>query len=214
MSVNWKTLRGYIFNIDTIVAVILIIFILYFIFTSKRKTYKFNFPALEKTASFESKKKKKSKKSKKKKAKLNKHEEECRRIFERIFKCTFKSVRPKWLKNPATKKNLELDGYNPDIITPKGKGLAFEYDGEQHAKFNPYFHKNGIDEFRYQVVKDNWKDQKCKERGVILIRIPHNVVFTDLERYIKMMLNRNNVITNQTPKEIFRNFNSGQNLYG
>ena len=65
------------------------------------------------------------------------YEEKCRKIFQELFKKEFRSVRPDWLKNPWTYQNLELDGYNPDVIT---NGLAFEYDGVQHSRFTPLFH--------------------------------------------------------------------------
>jgi len=131
---------------------------------------------------------------KKKKPRINKHEERCREIFEEIFDVRFKSVRPDWLQNPVTKKNLELDGFAPNIPTRIGRGLAFEYDGAQHSEYNKHFHRSGPDEFIYQVKKDSWKDMKCKEQGVFLIRIPHFVAFQDLERYIKQKLTREGLI--------------------
>ena len=76
-------------------------------------------------------------------------------------------MRPNWLKNPwtnersswytSTYQNLELDGYNPDVVTPLGKGLAFEYDGRQHTEFTPLFH-SCVGDFEYQVMKDSLKD--------------------------------------------------------
>lgn len=134
------------------------------------------------------------KKKPKKAPRINKHEERCREIFEEIFDTRFKSVRPDWLRNPVTKKNLELDGFAPNISTKIGKGLAFEYDGAQHSVYNKHFHRSGPDEFIYQVKKDSWKDVKCKEKGVLLIRIPHFVAFQDLERYIKQKLTREGLI--------------------
>lgn len=137
---------------------------------------------------------------------INKNEERCRDIFENIFKVKFKSVRPDWLQNPVTKKNLELDGFNPDIKTPLGKGLAFEYDGEQHSKFNKHFHRNGPDEFEYQIKKDSWKDDRCRKNKILLIRIPYYILPHDLERYIKEKLKNNGVegppsiMSNSVPK--------------
>lgn len=125
----------------------------------------------------------------KKPKRINKHEERCREIFEDIFEVEFKSCRPEWLENPVTHKNLELDGYAPSIKTPLGKGLAFEYDGIQHSKFTPRFQRHP-DEFEYQCKKDSWKDLRCKQEGILLIRIPSFVAFQDLERYIKQKIRR------------------------
>ena len=126
---------------------------------------------------------------KKPKRKKNKHEERCREIFQDIFNVRFKSCRPDWLENPVTNRNLELDGFNAEIRTPKGKGLAFEYDGVQHSQFTSHFQSNE-DEFIYQTKKDSWKDLRCQQEGVMLIRIPSFVGFQDLERYIKQQLRK------------------------
>lgn len=122
--------------------------------------------------------------------KVWKHEERCREIFEEIFDTRFKSVRPDFLKNPVSNKNLELDGFAPNIETKLGKGLAFEYDGVEHSQYNKHFHRSGPEEFLYTCQKDSWKDLKCKEKGILLIRIPHFVAFNDLERFIKNKLRK------------------------
>lgn len=121
-----------------------------------------------------------------------KHEEKCRQIFENIFGKKFVSIRPEWLKNPISNRNLELDGFCDSIITPVGKGLAFEYDGEQHSRYIPgsNFHREGPMQFVYQVKKDSWKDMTCKNRNLMLIRIPSFVPFEDLEKYIKQELRK------------------------
>ena len=108
------------------------------------------------------------------------YEEKCRKIFQELFKKEFRSVRPDWLKNLWTYQNLELDGYNPDVIT---NGLAFEYDGVQHSRFTPLFH-SCVGDFEYQVMKDSLKDEMCKDEGVLLIRIPHYVCYWHLKPFI------------------------------
>lgn len=119
-----------------------------------------------------------------KRKKVLKHETKCREIFEKIFHKSFPSIRPSFLKNPATKQNLELDGYCESLK------LAFEYDGSQHSQYNPHFHKNGKQEFIYQVAKDDYKSKKCKLEGIDLVRIPHFVHFENLEEYIRKELKR------------------------
>lgn len=117
------------------------------------------------------------------KKKVNKTEEICRDIFEKIFKKKFPSVRPVFLKNPVTGHNLELDGYCEELK------LAFEYDGVQHAEFNKHFHKRP-NEFIYQIKKDDFKSKKCKIEGIDLIRIPHYIHKESLEDYIKKEIRR------------------------
>ena len=124
---------------------------------------------------------------------VNKSEEKCRRIFETVFQKPFPVVRPPFLENPVTNKCLELDGFNPDIVTPLGRGLAFEYDGVQHAKYSPYFHRGGPQDFVYQQKRDTWKDLKCREMGIMLIRIPYNLVPEDFESYIRQKLRQKGV---------------------
>lgn len=115
---------------------------------------------------------------KKKRKKIrNKTENHCRRIIERRFGRTFPSVRPDFLKNPATGKNLELDIYNSDMK------LAFEYNGVQHYKFTPFFHKSYKD-FEKQQLHDEYKKKVCARLGIKLISIPYTVKFNDLERWI------------------------------
>lgn len=127
----------------------------------------------------------------------NKHEEKCREIFEKIYRQKFESVRPDFLKNPTTNKNLELDGFCPYIVTKYGEGIAFEYDGVQHSKHTSVFHrKKGA--FEYQCAKDAWKDKRCKDLGITLIRIPHFIVYDDLEKYIIDILRKKDVYIDNT----------------
>jgi len=187
MHRDWR----YYLNFDTVMVVVVIIAVIYCLFTFKKKKY--DFIGLDKSINLDDiltyTSKKKSKKGKGK-SKYGKSEERCREIFERIFRSRFKSVRPQWLKNPVTGKNLELDGFCPQIQTPMGMGLAFEYDGKQHSVYSKHFHRGGKNEFIYQTKKDSWKDLRCKQEGVLLIRIPHTIIFEDLERHIRMKLRK------------------------
>lgn len=124
----------------------------------------------------------------------SKNEEKCREIFESIFGVRFESIRPDFLKNPTTGRNLELDGYNANIPTRLGHGLAFEYDGAQHAKYVPVFHGNDENKFKYQESCDKFKDMQCKKHGILLIRIPHTIAPFDLDRYIRDKLQREKLI--------------------
>lgn len=180
----WK----YLLNVDVLIIIFVIIGVIYCYYNRNNKN-RFKLSDWKIDVEFDEDNDGESEpKKKKKKPRINKHEERCREIFEDIFDVQFKSVRPKWLENPVTHKNLELDGYNPTIRTPIGKGLAFEYDGKQHSQYNPHFHKHGKKEFVYQVKKDSWKDIRCQQEGVMLIRIPHFIQYDDLEQYIRKRL--------------------------
>lgn len=106
-----------------------------------------------------------------------KHETQCRFIMENIFKVPFSSVRPNFLKNPKTGKNLELDMYNSDLR------LAVEYQGAQHRTYTPFFHKSYSD-FLGQVERDTYKKKRCQEEGIELICVPDTVKYEDLGDYI------------------------------
>ena len=99
------------------------------------------------------------------------------------FQCDF---RPSFLKYNKGN-NLELDMYCEELK------LAFEYDGRQHRMYVERFHKTE-QVFIEQQERDVWKDAKCKELGITLIRIPDKDgdICIDcynpenMERYIKV----------------------------
>jgi hypothetical protein len=106
----------------------------------------------------------------------SKSEKKCKEIVERIFQKEFVTVRPDWLKNPLSGRNLELDLYNEELK------LGVEYDGIQHKEYNSKWHGNK-EEFDDQVLRDKMKNKLCKKNGVTLIRVPHDC--GDMEKYIK-----------------------------
>lgn len=117
--------------------------------------------------------------------KILKHENECRRILTKLYNKAFVSIRPDWLKNPKTGKNLELDCYNEEIK------LALEYNGRQHRVYTPFFHKR-YEDFLLQVEHDEFKKQRCKELNIDLISVPDTVKFKNLENYIIIELKKIN----------------------
>ena len=131
--------------------------------------------------------------SNKRKVSNNKMEEKCRDIFEDIFSVDFHTVRPDWLKNPETMRNLELDGYTDKIKTKKGVGVAFEYNGSQHSFFNPHFHRTEKD-FVRQARRDRLKRKICEERGILLVTIPYSIPEKELETFIKTELRKHKPI--------------------
>ena len=126
------------------------------------------------------------KKKLKKNKRGGKYEERCRDILQKLYNKKFISCRPDFLKSPITNHNLEIDCFNEQL------GIALEYDGKQHAEYTPTFHGKDKWNFIYQVKKDTWKDKKCAEKGIKLIRVPHNIPYDKLENYITKKLKKYN----------------------
>lgn len=107
-----------------------------------------------------------------------------RRFLETYFNKPFPKDRPDFMVNPVTgsRHNLELDCYNPELR------LAVEYNGVQHYKFIPFFHKNR-EAFYNQRYRDELKRLRCKELGITLIEIPHTEE-RRLEEFLNQELNR------------------------
>lgn len=89
-----------------------------------------------------------------------KKEVECRNIFENIFDEKFPRNRK------VLECRLELDGYCENLK------LAFEYNGEQHYHFIPFWHKTR-GKFLICQARDLKKARLCEERGIKLITIPY-----------------------------------------
>jgi hypothetical protein len=119
--------------------------------------------------------------------KESKGEAECRRVMEKIFKKPFTKIRPDWLHNPVTSKNLEIDIFNDELK------IGVEYSGKQHYHFTPFFHKTK-ETFTMQQYRDEMKKGKCKERGILLIEVPYNVEIEMIEKFLIQELKKNGKI--------------------
>lgn len=109
----------------------------------------------------------------------SKGELECRRVLEKYFNKPFPKARPDFLRNPVTggQYNLELDCYNREL------NLAVEYDGIQHYKYIPYFHRNK-EAFLNQKYRDEMKKRGCMDNRINLIVVPYTVKIEDIEGYL------------------------------
>lgn len=127
--------------------------------------------------------KNKSYHSKRPSKKDSKGEVECRRVLAELFNRPFEKSRPDFLNNPVTggKHNLELDCFDKDLR------IAVEYNGIQHYKFIPFFHKNK-ETFQNQKYRDYMKRQMCKDNGILLIEVPYWIKVKDIKDYIKTEL--------------------------
>jgi len=123
------------------------------------------------------------------KPKDSKGEIETKRVLEKIFNKPFDKIRPDFLNNPVTggMHNLEIDCYNNDLK------LGVEYNGVQHYKFTPFFHKNK-ESFHNQKYRDELKRRMCKDNGVYLIEVPYTVQHSDIEKFLKQELYKANLL--------------------
>ncbi len=110
----------------------------------------------------------------------------CKKIIEEIYEKPFYTIRPNFLKNPETGRNLELDLYNDE------KKIAIEYNGKQHYVWPNGIH-NSYETFIKQVRRDQYKVDKCDENGIYLITVPYNVGlnYDKMKSYITYYLPEN-----------------------
>ena len=83
-----------------------------------------------------------------------------------------------WLVNKNGKR-MYVDFYI------QNKNLVIEYDGEQHFKFIPRFHKTEED-FKKQLERDRLKNELLNEKGIKVVRIPYTDKIT--KEYICKLL--------------------------
>ena len=81
-----------------------------------------------------------------------------------------------------------------EVITFNSQiGLAVEYQGCQHYKYVPFFHKNK-EAFQNQKYRDEMKRVKCKQNGIILIEVPYTIDIHDIEDYLTKMIRKHRLI--------------------
>ena len=114
----------------------------------------------------------------------SKGEKLCRKAIEEIYNKPFPTCRPDFLKNPETKRNLELDCYNEELK------IAVEYNGIQHYKW-PNFTNQKVEDFVKQIRRDKFKVDMCDANGVYLITVPYNIPDKKIKSYIEYYLPEN-----------------------
>lgn len=117
-------------------------------------------------------------------------EDAVRSAFEQCTGQIFVKVRPSFLKNPHTGRNLELDVYCDALK------LGCEADGAQHSSFPNAFHRTK-EEFDAQQARDRIKEELCKKAGVTLMRVPHDVEFDSIHSYVKSLLRKQKIVSKQ-----------------
>lgn len=87
--------------------------------------------------------------------------------LKRRFRDSFIKIRPDFLKNPITGRNLEYDFYCERLK------LAIEYNGRQHYEYVARFH-NSYEDFKSQIYRDDIKKRISREMNIALIIVPYN----------------------------------------
>lgn len=110
----------------------------------------------------------------------SKGERECLRVINKYLpNHTFVKARPLFLKNPQSGRCLELDIYCEELK------LAIEYNGEQHYKYIPRYHKSRED-FDQQRFRDDFKRAACKRYGITLITIRYDCPNIEVELVVQL----------------------------
>lgn len=123
----------------------------------------------------------------KRKSNISSYEQMYRDIFSRDFSDldVQYNVRPDWLRNRITGNNLEADFLFEEIK------LVVEIQGEQHYKYIPYFHRNGLSDFLWQQTRDQIKRELCEKNGYKLIEIDaKNDKYLDVLQRIREYIDR------------------------
>lgn len=150
------------------VKVVIVIFAFYFLFLAK---YDFKKKGITVRV------------TKKPKGRFGKRERTCRNMLQFAFDKPFPSVRPDFLENPYTGKNLELDCYCEEL------GLAVEVQGRQHYKYTKFFHKSYKD-FLRQKQRDQIKKDLCLINGIDLIEVPYWIRVHKIPSYLYIQLKK------------------------
>jgi hypothetical protein len=79
-----------------------------------------------------------------------------------------RNIRPNFLKNPKTGRNLEIDCWSEKYQ------IGAEYNGIHHYEFPSAFCSN-IEEFEEQIYRDEIKRQLSEDAGILIITVPCTV---------------------------------------
>ncbi|CAG8821150.1 45144_t:CDS:2 [Gigaspora margarita] len=86
----------------------------------------------------------------------------CRKIISKYLGLPSENRKPDFLKTPEHPVGLELD------IPYYDYSFAIEVQGEQHEKYNEFFHKGDPNNFVRQQKRDQLKKELCEDNWIVL----------------------------------------------
>jgi hypothetical protein len=104
-----------------------------------------------------------------------------RLALEELLGKPFPKARPTFLRNPATKRCLELDAYCESLR------LGAEFSGAQHRVWPNSCHST-LAEFEKQQQRDRLKAELCTKHGVSLLIVPDSVGRAEMKEYVQSRL--------------------------
>lgn len=75
------------------------------------------------------------------------------------------------------------------VVNYNNKTYYIEYNGEQHYRYIPYFHKGGSIDFENQVRRDEVLRDYCKENNIYLIEIKYDLSPIEINDYLNKIFN-------------------------
>lgn len=101
-------------------------------------------------------------------------------------------ARPSFLRNPATKRCLELDAWCEE------RKVAGEFQGAQHSEYPNPVHKSRT-AFEAQVKRDALKQELCAAHAVRLILVPHTVTREEMSSHLERRLRELGILAESPP---------------
>ena len=74
---------------------------------------------------------------------------------------------------PVSGSKMTIDFYNAN------KKIAIEVDGDQHYKYNKFFHSGSRQKFLDQIYRDELKEKFCTLNKIKLVRITESDILSD-----------------------------------
>ena len=110
----------------------------------------------------------------------------CKIIEKQLIQLNLNFEKEKFLNNSLQRFDFYLEN--------NGKKYAIEYNGEQHYKYNPFFHGQDIATFEKYKERDRRKARYCKENNIELIIIPYTFTNNEIKTYINKLFSSSTTI--------------------